>query len=209
MLIRADSSVNLDRSLISSETSGSGKGGDLEIETSLLYVNNDSSLRASTRGPGNAGNIFGLEERAAILNNSANDIDASSGFGLDGNVTIQSPDLDPNQGTGELPEELATAAPSQSCQASGGGSRSSFINTGRGGLTQSPDQPLSGERVLDDIYPAGHTLASTDSPTYSFDPPPPPGQIVEARGWMINDRGEVVLVAAAPDISARNVCLKH
>ncbi len=47
--------------------------------------------------------IFNLAERKGTDNNGTNDIDASSDFGVDGNVSIEVIDTDSIQGIVELP----------------------------------------------------------------------------------------------------------
>ena len=202
-------------SQISAQAFEDADGGNVTINASNGFVvavpdqDNDIIAKAVEGQGGDIDitvqNIFGLEERPAIPGNGTNDIDASSEFGLDGDVTIETPGVDPNQGIVELPGGLATPAPSQNCQTSGGSS-SRFTNIGRGGLTASPYDPLSGDGVLEDIYPAEQDITLTNQTTSSGDSSAPPEQIVEARGWIVNARGEVVLVAVEPDASAGNLC---
>ena len=202
-------------SQISAQAFEDADGGNVTINASNGFVvavpdqDNDIIAKAVEGQGGDIDitvqNIFGLEERPAIPGNGTNDIDASSEFGLDGDVTIETPGVDPNQGIVELPGGLAPPAPSQNCQTSGDSS-SRFTNIGRGGLTASPYDPLSGDGVLEDIYPAEQDITLTNQTTSSGDSSAPPEQIVEARGWIVNARGEVVLVAVEPDASAGNLC---
>ncbi len=200
---------------ISAEAFRDANGGNILINAPDGFIvaiadqDNDIIAKAFEGQGGNIDiivrNIFGLVERPAIANNGTNDIDASSEFGLDGNVIIQSPDVEPDQGIVELAGGLAVPAPRQSCQANSGAS-SQFFNIGRGGLSQSPDQPLTGEHFLDDIYPAASTFASNPSAPDRNASSVSSGQIVEARGWVVNARGEVVLVADVSEGAGRGGC---
>ena len=138
-------------------------------------------------------NIFGLEVRSA--NNGTNDIDASSEAGIDGEITIDRLGVDPNQGINELPTGLAVPDISQGCQASDD-VNSRFINTGRGGLTTSPYEPLSSDGIQEDIYPAGQAQSLRPASEIS------PETLLEAQNWGRNPEGEVVLMAASPEVQS-------
>ena len=201
-------------SQISAQAFEFADGGNVTIDAANGFVvavpdqNNDILANASQGQGGNINiavqNIFGLEVRPR--SEGPNDIDASSDFGLDGDVTIQTPGIEPDQGAVELSRDLSTPPLSQTCQGNGSGAVSQFFNIGRGGLTASPYDPLSPDGVQEDIYPAGQApppvVAAASASGFSVSPEP----IIEARGWIVNDRGEVVLVAEVPDMSAQNVC---
>ncbi|MEA5623747.1 S-layer family protein, partial [Nostoc sp. UHCC 0251] len=79
---------------------------------------------------------------------------------------------------------------------------SRFIATGRGGLPQSPNEPLRGQAVITSWVdlPAQATAItdklSTASMTKSAD------RIVEAQGWIVDAKGDVILVAQYPQSSS-------
>lgn len=207
-------------SLISAQALADADGGNVIINAPDGFVvatpDQDNDIIASAfAGQGGdiditVQDIFGIEEQPALPDNGTNDIDASSEFGLDGDVTIETPDLDLNRAAEELPGRFETPRVSQGCQTSGG-SAGRFISSGQGGLTPSPYEPLGGGGVQEDIYPASQTiaqLANEDTAGGAGVVPPDsvPEAITEAQGWMTNPEGEVVLVAEATDIASAGGC---
>ncbi|MEL6909558.1 MAG: filamentous hemagglutinin N-terminal domain-containing protein, partial [Cyanobacteria bacterium J06598_4] len=96
-------------SFISAEALGNANGGNLSIDTNFIVAfpngNNDIIASAAQGQGGNidvvAESLLGIEERP--LNPFTNDINASSEFGLDGDISIDTPDINPLQGAAELP----------------------------------------------------------------------------------------------------------
>jgi filamentous hemagglutinin family protein len=195
-------------SSISAEAMGNARGGNINIDASDGFViatanENNDIVASAARGAG--GNIdittqslFNLEEagdRTNVTNdNFTNDIDASSDFGIDGEVIIDDPDVDPEEGLENLPENLVDVSSLVSqnlCQASKG---SKFVVTGRGGLPESPNQALSANTAWEDWR---ITSQETEASEVSALPAPKPTQkIVEAQGLAIDSRGNPVLTAA-------------
>jgi len=79
---------------------------------------------------------------------------------------------------------------------------SKFVVSGRGGIPPSPTQPLSSDAVLTNwatLTPqTNHRSGKAHSSNLTS---PPPTQIVEATGWMIGPKGEVILKAPAPTVT--------
>ncbi|MDJ0594737.1 MAG: filamentous hemagglutinin N-terminal domain-containing protein [Pleurocapsa sp. MO_226.B13] len=224
----ADELTLENNSFISAQAFGDADGGNLSIDAGFIvaFPNQNNDLIASA-AQGRGGNIdlttnalFGIEERSSTPPNNTNDIDASSEFGLDGTVAIIELDTNPVEGLEELPTEVidVTRLIAQSlCQQ---GDLSEFIVTGKGGIAPSPKQPRESEvSEVDLVEPASFSedggrgsrpFARTGE--YRED-----GEnreeIVEAQGWIINDRGVVELVAyktslngSAPQPKDNNVC---
>jgi large exoprotein involved in heme utilization and adhesion len=106
-----------------------------------------------------------------------------------------------------LPTEVIDASNqiAQACGTRGAeAGKNEFIVTGRRGIPSNPHEPLSDDQALEDIHPpAGFSgsrnskpnarrIVTPQSVTSNAKPP-----IVEAQGWRINDKGQVVLTAAA------------
>ena len=199
-------------SLISAEARGTGNGGNIDITNTQFIVAvpfEDSDIIANAF-KGRGGNIqietqgiFGLEKRRAIQGNGTSDIDASSEFGVSGTVTINSPDVDPSRGLAALPTNVADPSQqiAQSCAARGERA-SRFVATGRGGLPLSPDEPLRGRAVVPSGWVTLDETAKTSANSRQVrgDDPidtasSPPTEIVEADGWVVDAKGNVVLVA--------------
>jgi len=205
------------QSLISAQAFNDANGGDITIDAENSFIvavpEEDTDIIANA-SEGRGGNIqittqgiFGIEERLAIPGNGTNDIDASSQFGVNGVVTINRPDVDPSQGLTELPNEPVNVEVAQGCQAAGTQASVAFFNTGRGGLAPNPYEPISSSNIWEDIPLATQRSENSASTARAFVPPvTPPNRIVEAQGWIVNGKGEVVLVAEMPTTQSRSRC---
>jgi filamentous hemagglutinin family protein len=180
-----------------------GDGGNITINTAFLIAvpREDSNIRANafTGRGGNveitAQGIFGIEFQP--VETPFSDITASSQFGINGTVVLNTLDIDPTRGIVSLPAEPRSPELQEGCQVGGRGT-SRFIRTGRGGLPTSPDERLNSMESLDDVaLPdrwSAPTTASGKNPAGSQRPT----SIVEAQNWLINDRGEILLVGEFP-----------
>ncbi|WP_404787117.1 filamentous hemagglutinin N-terminal domain-containing protein [Altericista sp. CCNU0014] len=196
-------------SKISANATNSANGGNIIINTALLLAvppvgSNGSDITAKAIG-GTGGNItinaqgiFGIRPRKATLGNQTNDIDASSQFGQSGQVQINTT-TDPNQGLIELPATVvdpSTLVAQNPCKRA---SSSEFTRSGRGGLPPSLSQDLNGQSTqVGLVEPANLSAEKPESKSDSkqaSSQPPSSSQIQPARGWVYNDKGEVVLVA--------------
>ncbi|MBE9103576.1 S-layer family protein [Nostoc cf. edaphicum LEGE 07299] len=202
-----------------------GNGGNITINTPFLVAvpNENSNITANAfKGSGgkvtiNATGIFGMtvlsrEDLVRLLGtNDLAELDlqklpssitaiSQTSPTLNGQVTINTPDTDPSRGLIQLPSNLVDASQqiAQGCTPRGRQNASRFIATGRGGLPQSPNEPLRGRAVITGWVdlPAQATAItdklSTASMTKSTDP------IVEAQGWIADANGNIMLVAQSP-----------
>ncbi|WP_245939735.1 beta strand repeat-containing protein [Stenomitos frigidus] len=205
--------VLLRRSLISA-TAGTaqagGNGGNVTISTPFVLgvLTENSDIRANAFS-GNGGNviinaqqIFGL--RPQPQDTPFSDITASSQLGINGNIILNTLNLDPSQGLQEL--NLSPVDPSKLvAQGCNSGRKvvegeSKFVVLGRGGLTTSPDDPFGGTAVLTDLG-SPTASASTAPLASSASPAATPGAIVEAQGWMQDARGKLYLVSQSASVS--------
>jgi filamentous hemagglutinin family protein len=134
--------VQLTDSVISASVSdGTGGGGSVDIDPQFVILQNSQILAKAFEGPG--GNITITSN--LFLPDSNSIIDASSQFGQQGTILIQSP-VSPASGKivplGQKPL-LPTALLSQRCAALAGGSISSFTVAGRDTLPAEPGNWLS------------------------------------------------------------------
>ena len=202
-------------SRISATANGSADGGNIDIDTPLLIVfpptgSNGSDIIANAE-EGNGGNItinaqgiFGIAERPQISKNQSNDIDASSQFGASGQVEINNT-IDPNQGLIQLPETVVDPNALVANNPCKRGSESEFVITGRGGLPPSLNEDLSSEATqVGLVEPApmesrgAIEQESREAEDKTSSSPSVPKPIIPARGWVFNEKGEVVLVAYDP-----------
>ncbi len=193
-------------SVISAQAFGTANGGNIRINSPDGFIvavpsENSDIIANAFRGQGGninitTSSIYGLESRP--LTPFSSDINASSQFGVNGSITINTPDVDPSGGLINLPTVPLDTEVSQVCQPRTAQNQSSFIITGRGGLPPNPrTEPLSGEAVQVDwvtLKPSGENRFSTNVLKITSSTPAP---IVEAQGWMRNAKGEVVLTAYA------------
>ena len=189
----------------------SGNGGNINIDSTLVVAfpnqNNDIIANAN-RGKGGkisitAEALFGIEERP--LNPITNDINASSDFGLQGEISVNTPEVDPTSGLIELPETVADASDQILQNPCEQGVGSEFIITGKGGLPLNPNETLnSDETRVGLVEPL--TLREGDGETGRRGEEINEGEnlilsekstseALPAQGWIFNDRGEVLLTS--------------
>ncbi len=200
-------------SIISAEAfTGKGNGGNISIDPPFVIGSGNSDIVADAFG-GNGGNInitadsiIGLKFRP--LRTPLNDITASSKFGLQGNVVINTPEVDPSSGLLILPEEFVDVQQlvDPTCKADLAQNQSQFVVTGRGGLPPKPNETLRGEGILTDWVSLDSELEVSESKnnTAISVNNSAPKTIVEAQGWVIDSQGKVVLVAAANHLTTQS-----
>ena len=186
-------------------------GGNVTIDTDFVIAspneNSDIVTRAFEGDGGdiniNADSLFGIEERIATEGNITNDIDASSEFGLSGTVEINTPDVDRDRDLVQLPTQPTAKKVVPACTPSEDGEQSEFVIKGRGGLPPSPESALDSDTTEVDWVTRPPQNQNSSKITNSISKEP--ASIVEAQGWMVDDRNEIVLVADnSPNQSWRN-----
>ncbi|MEO5631916.1 MAG: hypothetical protein ABIR69_08585 [Nitrospiraceae bacterium] len=134
--------VQLTNSLISASVlDGTGGGGSVNIDPQFVILQNSQILAQATQGPG--GNIFITTN--LLLPDANSVISASSQIGVNGTITIQSPNAPASgkiQPLGKTPL-LATSLLNQRCAALAGGEFSSFTVAGRDSLPTEPGSWLA------------------------------------------------------------------
>ncbi len=193
----ADDITLRNNSFISARALQDANGGNITIDTNFIIAfpggNNDIIANAQQGQGGNinitAESLFGIEERP--LNPNTNDINASSEFSLDGNVTINTPDLNPVRGTTELPQNIVAPeqTTAQACQANREIAAKNRLNIlGKGGIPPAPDLPLDSHNIA---------IAGEFDPTSAIPQPieTSQGKIQPARGVKVTESGEIILTA--------------
>ena len=183
-----------------------GDGGNITINTPFIVAipQENSDLTANAfRGRGGkiditTNGIFGIQSRPSLTELS--DITASSQLGVSGEVSINSPDVDPSQGLSELPADVVNVAGlinQNLCTAARRGSE--FIVTGRGGLPISPSELLNPDAIWEDWSMGVQQEQSQPKPGKPSNQLQPKGQssppIIEAQGWILDGQGNVMLTA--------------
>jgi filamentous hemagglutinin family protein len=228
--LQADDLLLLRRnSQISTNAGGTGNGGNIDINSQFLVAVpiEDSDITANAvRGRGGNINIttqgiYGQEFRSRPT--PLSDITASSDFGVNGVVQINTPDLDPSKGLATLSGELVDVSGlvGSGCEVAANEESSQFVVTGRGGVPPNPNETLRHARVLVDLgtpsdsqesalstnspYPTVRSTTDIQHPS-SFSNRAAP--LVEATGWVMDSKGEVILTDKAPTVTSHSSWLR-
>ncbi|HBB34487.1 MAG TPA: filamentous hemagglutinin [Cyanobacteria bacterium UBA8803] len=194
---------------------GNTNGGNISIDTENLVAvpEEDSDISANSRDSlgGNitvnaTGGIFGIQFRSQKT--PLSDITATGGDpALSGNVTLNTPGVDPSSGLVKLPDTFTESSDRiiVGCAAAQG---NSFTVTGRGGLPEDPTATIRGQTVwqdLQDFSSDSEGVNATFENTQGLSIDPQGDQttrqssaIVEATGWVMDEQGNITLVAALP-----------
>ncbi|MDF5716626.1 MAG: S-layer family protein [Rhizonema sp. NSF051] len=218
LLLRNFSNISTSAGL---ENAG-GDGGNININAGFVLgvplENSDITANAYRGRGGNinitTNGIYGIQYRPQTT--ALSDITASSQFGINGTVNLFVPEIDPTAGLTQLP--FAIIDPADQIIAGCPADRDArFVVTGRGGIPEYPRQTLLGQVVMQDFR-------SPDVRSYSAQNIPLPNAplqergnfpqikanvaaalpyspIVEAKGWVMDKLGNVVLVANQPNFS--------
>jgi filamentous hemagglutinin family protein len=186
---------------------GDARGGNIKIDTRALIAGTNSDITANAVSS-EAGRVeitapeglFGTTSRREGNpgSNLTSDITATSLAGpqLDGEVLLNTPDVDPTQGVVQLPDTIANPdAIAQICPGQQqSGTDKTFTRIGRG-LPANPAETLSDGSAAVGLADA---VAPVEQRTRTAAPQqarPTPAPIVSAQGWALNRKGEVIFTA--------------
>jgi filamentous hemagglutinin family protein len=186
---------------------GDARGGNVKIDARALIAGTNSDITANAVSS-EAGRVeitapeglFGTRSRREgdPGSNLTNDITATSLAGpqLDGEVLLNTPDVDPTQGVVQLPDTIANPdAIAQICPSQQqSGTDKTFTRTGRG-LPANPAETLSNGSATVGLADA---VAPVEQRTRTAAPQqarPTPAPILSAQGWAVNRKGEVIFTA--------------
>ncbi|MGI8503458.1 MAG: filamentous hemagglutinin N-terminal domain-containing protein [Hassallia sp.] len=183
----------------------SGQGGRVTINASDIFFLEPLSRDELSQLLGTSDSLSGtLRDRTKLDPNrlQTNDITAISqdNPNLNGQVNINTPDIDASRGLIALPTVVVNSPrlAGSNCNAFIGKKGSEFTITGRGGLPLSPDDFLSSDVVWSDTRLAAITTQRQDlNTTTGKVVAPEPVAIVPATGWVFNNKGEVTLISNA------------
>ncbi|MGF1522301.1 MAG: filamentous hemagglutinin N-terminal domain-containing protein [Leptolyngbyaceae cyanobacterium] len=149
-------------SLISATSTGNADGGNIQIDTDFIIAEFPTGSEGSdifaNAGDGNGGNIeinalgiFGIRVRPERT--PLNDITASSESGVQGTITVNTLEADPDSGLAELAFEFIDASDQATNQCVvDSGEASSVRVAGRGGLPTMPTDVLGAIAAGDDDW---------------------------------------------------------
>jgi len=180
-----------DSTISASVLDGNGGGGSVNIDPQSVVLINSQILAQAVQGPGGNINIT----TNLLLPDATSVISASSQFGQQGTVIIQSP-ISPASGKiiplGQKPL-LATTLLSQRCAALAGGNASSFTVAGRDSLPAEPGGWVSTPLALSIAGTEDGTVREADgviedeTPLLSLRKIAPPGFLTQAFGVEASD----------------------
>ncbi|MEB3282642.1 MAG: S-layer family protein [Lyngbya sp.] len=207
-------------SQITTNSLETGTGGNITINSNQLVAIENSDISANAQaGLGgqviiNADAIFGTQFRTQQT--SASDITATSELGAEFSGTVElNNEIDPAQGLVELPQTVVDPAVLIAQYPCKQGTESEFVITGRGGLPPSPQETVRSEETFVSLIELPSEVESRrnyspsqrnsrTSPrvqrnaSQTSEEPVSSADIVPARGWIRNEKGEVILVAYDP-----------
>ncbi|MEG4272225.1 MULTISPECIES: two-partner secretion domain-containing protein [unclassified Microcoleus] len=138
-------------------------------------------------------------------------ISQSSGPALQGTVTFSASGVNPAQGLVELPQNVVNPAALIATNPCIKGADSEFTATGKGGVPSSPNDALSSAPApFPWVEEAGSSATGnvgdltdvTDRGKKKEEGPIPDREVVPAQGWVVNAKGEVMLVGYNPGNAA-------
>ena len=195
-----------ENSIISAEALNLADGGNINIDTEFIVAfpsqnpGNGNDIIASAAG-GDGGNItiaadsiIGIFQREAIADNNSNDIDASSDFGLDGTVSIFTPETNTLEGIRELSTNIIQTeqTTASACGADETNiAENSLIVQGKGGVQQRPNMPLTSDSLLF----SGKKISNNSQLAKVKPINTAKGKIVIARGVKVKPNGDIYLTA--------------
>ncbi|MCC5614773.1 filamentous hemagglutinin N-terminal domain-containing protein [Nostoc sp. CHAB 5836] len=187
-----------------------GNGGNITINAPSGFIvavpseNSDITANAYTGSGGRvdiqAFGIYGIQK--SQFPTFLSDITASSEFGVNGTVELNTPDIDPSSGLVNLPTVPVDTQIAQTCTGGSRVAKSSFTIIGRGGLPPNPGNALNTDAVQVDLVTLNPEVGKSSTPAVSTNPTSPaPDPIVEASGWAIAANGDVILTANAATVT--------
>ena len=240
----AANSINLDRSSLNAETRVGDQGNITLNNADTLLLRNNSQITTNAAESATGGDITITSDGIALLDSSditANafegrggniqittqgifrepdsDITAASELGIDGTITINSPEVDPTSGIFELPNvpidaEGILAQDLCKLEDEKIAKGSSFIITGRGGLTPTSEESLGNrDRIVnwasrDDLEVSQNgTVGIRQREKERTDKSYP--DIQQSQGLIVASDGSIWLTANVPNTVPQNSPAVH
>jgi large exoprotein involved in heme utilization and adhesion len=207
---------------------GGGDGGNIDIDAGFVVAaageDNDITANAFTGDGGqidiNSQVILGFQKRDAVIDTPLSDLAASSqAGGLQGEIVLTTPEVDPTSGLVELQGNTVDAADLvaqnpcriENGQVAGG---STLVITGKGGLPPNPNETLTPIEGMVDWLKRPNPQPTEAKDSQSSEPQRKPvvlGEankaeipIQQAQGMVKKPDGRVVLTANASSVTPQN-----
>ncbi|MFW9264570.1 filamentous hemagglutinin N-terminal domain-containing protein [Nostoc sp. CALU 546] len=189
--------VRLDNGIISAtagQQGANGDGGNITVDTDVLFSLENSTITANAF-EGRGGNIW-INVRDAFLFSRNSLIEASSEFGINGTVQINGLAID-SRGIKAAPEVVQETPKISSGCAAQSGTGTDMLTVASNSPPPNFDEYLDSQPIwqrnfisFESIKHSSELNLSTIKETT---------KIVEAQSWVIDSRGNVELVATAPN----------
>ncbi|MEM9271951.1 MAG: filamentous hemagglutinin N-terminal domain-containing protein [Cyanobacteria bacterium P01_F01_bin.143] len=219
-------------SQISAQAFNDANGGNININAQFVIAfapqieGNDIIANASEGNGGDititATEILGLQERSAISENGTNDIDASSEFGFDGDVSLNTPDIGGAKGLVQFSPNIVRVNEdfASVCGATRVAEGSSFTIKGRGGIPPQPIEIFTAEGIILNNGSSRTSQSRNKADlTIALQQQYPPimtsqGEVYPARGLVIGENGKISLTRYPTTYTQRALelsqnCSKH
>jgi len=172
-------------------------GKNVFVRGSDLLIGSDGgNINIAAQG------IFGFQKANPFgqkTNPLLSGITASGGLDASqGQITFTTPEVNPSNALIQLPETVVdpNALIAQNPCAKSGGSE--FIVSGTGGLPSAPNDALNSSAVKVGLVEPTKPSQNSASANVSAPSEVSAKRVVPAQGWVVNDRGELVLTAYDP-----------
>ncbi|NES82370.1 MAG: S-layer family protein [Moorea sp. SIO2B7] len=182
-----------------------GDGGNITINAPFILAFPDNNEITANAFEGNGGNIQIFTN--AIFGSQFLEVTASSAFGVQGVVDINTPNVDPSQGLVELsenPVDVAKLIEQNFCRL---GSGSEFIITGRGGLPASPNETLRADAPWVDLRLEENQQPSEVNINRQTTMSKTQRRIIQAQGWITTANGTVLLTSQGVTATSQGIWL--
>ena len=179
-----------------------GDGGNVKINTDILFALGNSSITANAF-EGQGGNVKINTQGLFLFPDSK--ITASSERGIDGTVEINSLIRNPVEAKVKPIEIRTTPQIASVCQGRAV-ANSKLIITGTGGLPPSSDDLLDSNSILNNSFVPLQGIDNTGSKQLT---PNQPIGIVEAQGLIQNSNGELILTAEPNTVTPNTSLSAH
>ena len=171
-------------------------GGNIFIDLKQNILGLDNSKITASAEQGQGGNI-NIITRGIFLDSNSQ-INASSQFGIDGSIGVDSLDVDPHTDLIRLPSELIDPELylSTGCSTN---KDNQFSSVGKGGLPENPLNNLLQDGILADLEPL---KPQSESDFKTIEPASSSAALpIEAAAWRVDRHGKIELVAIQPQTS--------
>ncbi len=188
-------------SFISAEAGGSGNGGNININASVIGGLENSDITANAVN-GRGGNIL-IESQGIFLSTDSN-ITASSQLGISGTIHVSNPNLQRQNvvvlSTSNFSNQEQVLA--SNCLTRRNSQQGTFVVTGNGGLPETPDHSLIPYDVLQvRAVHEGRSIGNRKLPQAIANSWHSRDLIQEATGFAFTSDGKVTLVAHPNQVS--------